>query len=159
MFLNSKIKPAASKLNVAQQSFLAEFLRRIYTIYNDTFRTSKPGSFVLKYAPNLEQFIMNLVDAGDNLLSTLKQSIDKLILDTVIILNTSKQLSRDGETTVITEPADNYALQLAGFVGSGRKPRKMIGCGRNFYGEKINNSKDIPTIRHSYQNCPTKYLL
>ena len=54
--------------------------------------------------------------------------------------------------------------------GAGRKvrgrPRKkdtmtmtLIGSGRNFYGEKINDSRDIPTIWRSYRDCPTKYLL
>ena len=54
--------------------------------------------------------------------------------------------------------------------GAGRKPRgrprkkdtmtmTMVGSGRNFYGEKINESRDIPTIWRSYQDCPTKYLL
>lgn len=55
-------------------------------------------------------------------------------------------------------------------VGAGRKlrgrPRKkdtmtmtMVGNGRNFYGEEINNSRDIPTIWRSYRDCPTKYML
>jgi hypothetical protein len=58
----------------------------------------------------------------------------------------------------------------AATVGSGRKPRgrpkkndtmtmTMVGSGRNFYGEQINNSRDIPTIWRSYKDCPTKYLL
>jgi hypothetical protein len=54
-------------------------------------------------------------------------------------------------------------------VGAGRKPRgrpkkdtmtmTMVGSGRNFYGEQINNSRDIPTIWRSYKDCPTKYML
>ena len=53
--------------------------------------------------------------------------------------------------------------------GAGRKPRgrpkkdtmtmTMVGSGRNFYGEQINNSRDIPTIWRSYKDCATKYLL
>lgn len=53
--------------------------------------------------------------------------------------------------------------------GAGRKrrgrPRKtgsmnLIGCGNNFYGEKINESSDIPTIwSGALKSCPTKYLL
>ena len=39
------------------------------------------------------------------------------------------------------------------------RTQTMIGCGRNFYGEKINDSRDIPTIWQQYRNCPTKYLL
>jgi hypothetical protein len=54
--------------------------------------------------------------------------------------------------------------------GAGRKPRgrprkkdtmtmTMVGNGRNFYGEPINNSRDLPTIWRNYRDCPTKYLL
>lgn len=160
-FLNSRIKPAYRKLDASQQAFLAKFLQTIYGLYNGTFREVGQGAYITDYSNNLEQFISNEVEAGDNLLATLKRNIDKLILDTTIVLNASKQLSRDGgDTSVNTELTDNYALQLAGFAGAGRKPRgKMMGCGRNFYGETINTSRDIPTIRRSYQDCPTKYLL
>ena len=54
-------------------------------------------------------------------------------------------------------------------IGQGRKvrgrPKKdtmtmtLVGSGRNFYGEQIDNSRDIPTIWRSYKDCPTKYLL
>jgi hypothetical protein len=159
-FLNSKIKPAYRKLDASQQASLAKFLQTIYTLYNKTFREVGQGSFITDISSNLEEFIISQVDAGDNLLATLKRNIDKLILDTTIVLNASRQLSTDGDTTVNTELADNYALRLAGFAGAGRKPRgKMMGCGRNFYGETINKSRDIPTIRRSYQDCATKYLL
>jgi hypothetical protein len=159
-FLNSKIKPAYRKLDASQQAFLAKFLQTIYGLYNKTFREVGSGSYITDYSNNLEQFINNEVEAGDNLLATLKRNIDKLILDTTIVLNASRQLRSDGDTSVNTELADNYALKLAGFAGAGRKPRgKMMGCGRNFYGETINHSRDIPTIRRSYQECATKYLL
>jgi hypothetical protein len=55
------------------------------------------------------------------------------------------------------------------FVGNGRKPRgrprknknaTLIGNGRNFYGDKINNSRDIPSLfSGAMRDCPTKYLL
>lgn len=157
-FFNSRIKPAYRKLTASQQEFLANFLKTIYGLYNNVFRSSKRGSYIEMGFGDLETFIINRVDNGDELLQNLKKSIDKLILDLSIGLNASKQFSTDGSTTVNTEDVDNYALKLAGFVGAGRKPR-MTGCGRNFYGEKINNSRDIPTIRRSYQDCPTKYLL
>ncbi len=159
-FLNSKIKPAYRKLDASQQGMLGKFLQNIYTLYQRTFRDATNTAYITDYSNNLEEFIYNEVEAGDNLLSTLKRSIDKLILDTTIVLNASRQLRSDGDTSVNTELADNYALKLAGFAGAGRKPRgKMTGCGRNFYGETINNTRDIPTIRRSYQDCPTKYLL
>jgi len=157
-FLNSKIKPAYRKLDASQQAFLARFLQTIYVLYQNTFRDTGEGVYITDYSNNLEEFIFANVDAGDNLLSILKRNLDKLILDTTITLNASKQMSIDGDTSVNTELADNYALKLSGFVGSGRNPR-MIGLGRNFYGEKINNTLDIPNIRTSYMNCPTKYLL
>lgn len=53
----------------------------------------------------------------------------------------------------------------SGRVIKGRPKRKdtmtqtLVGSGRNFYGEPIDNSRDIPTIWRSYKDCPTKYLL
>jgi hypothetical protein len=51
-------------------------------------------------------------------------------------------------------------------VGSGRMSRSkksgrlhLLGAGNNFYGEKIDNSNDIPCLLSSIKNCPTKYLL
>jgi hypothetical protein len=38
-------------------------------------------------------------------------------------------------------------------------PSTMRGGGRNFYGEEISRSKDIPTIYGRYKDIPTKYLL
>ena len=38
--------------------------------------------------------------------------------------------------------------------------RTLQGAGRNFYGKKINNTRDIPTVySRNIKNCPTKYLL
>jgi hypothetical protein len=55
-------------------------------------------------------------------------------------------------------------------VGAGRRPRgrpkkksgsmTLIGNGRNFYEEQINESRDIPSIfTGAFRSCPTKYLL
>lgn len=51
-------------------------------------------------------------------------------------------------------------------VGAGRMSRSkksgrlhLLGAGNNFYGEKIDNSNDIPCLLSSIKNCPTKYLL
>ena len=51
-------------------------------------------------------------------------------------------------------------------VGAGRSTRlkksgrlHLLGAGNNFYGEKIDNSNDIPCLLSSIKNCPTKYLL
>lgn len=91
----------------------------------------------------------------------------------------SEQLERDfGNTTynnrqlyqdIHSTDVDSLGSMVGseGTIGSGRRrgrPRKtgamtMVGCGRNFYGDKINDSSDIPTIWSSVRNCPTKYLL
>lgn len=53
-------------------------------------------------------------------------------------------------------------------TGAGRskrdRPKKtgqmtLVGNGLNFYGEKINDSRDLPCLLSSIRNCPTKYLL
>lgn len=72
-------------------------------------------------------------------------------------------------------PDDRSVQQLRQYdaqgnlIGQGRKPRgrpkktgamTLIGNGRNFYGDQINTSRDIPTIfSGAMRNCPTKYLL
>lgn len=65
----------------------------------------------------------------------------------------------------VEKPAD-WSGNVA--EGSGRRrrgrPRKemtLVGSGRNFYGEKVDDSRDIPTIysQLGVKNCPTKYLL
>lgn len=63
-----------------------------------------------------------------------------------------------------------YANPPSEMTGEGRSLKKpvakkktgrmtMIGCGRNFYGEVINDTADIPTIWSGVRDCPTKYLL
>lgn len=96
--------------------------------------------------------------------------------------NTAKRLGKKADL-VEAEQQDlgdtEYAVKLRTSAaelesvaqGSGRvvikgRPKKkdtmtqtLVGCGRNFYGETINNSRDIPTIWRNYKDCSTKYLL
>jgi hypothetical protein len=52
-----------------------------------------------------------------------------------------------------------------GVEGAGRRRSKkngrsyLLGAGNNFYGEKIDDSSDVPRLLYSIKNCPTKYLL
>ena len=93
------------------------------------------------------------------------------------------ELERDFQRTATTNrdlyndyalpprPVRNQAVEDDdSVIGSGRKPRgrprkkdtmtmTMVGNGRNFYGEPVNNSRDLPTIWRNYRDCPTKYLL
>ncbi len=68
----------------------------------------------------------------------------------------------DDDSAVIRPPTTD--ISGAGRRRRGRPPKKtgtmtMIGCGNNFYGEKINNTRDVPCLLSSIRNCPTKYLL
>jgi hypothetical protein len=63
-----------------------------------------------------------------------------------------------------TESEDGSAEGAGRKGGRRRKHLKsgsatLIGCGRNFYGEKINDSRDLPCLLSTIRDCPTKYLL
>lgn len=89
--------------------------------------------------------------------------------------NTATRLGKKAELVAkypeVPEGFD-YERDIVGDLesfGAGRKPRgrprktgsmTLIGNGRNFYGEQVNTSADIPTIwSGAMRNCPTKYLL
>ena len=68
-----------------------------------------------------------------------------------------------GEGFGVAEDVSPDVPEGAGRSRKGR-PRKtgqmtLVGNGRNFYGEKINESRDLPCLLSSIRNCPTKYLL
>lgn len=163
-FLVSRIKPVFRKLDAKQQGFLGDLQNKFSNLYSEIFRTPVKSKSMSLYG-NLENIVIGKIDNGDELLQYLKRTIDEFLLNLTIVFNASRQES--GIDTPLS-PADYYVLSLAGFTGdpregkipegSGRKPR-MTGCGRNFYGDVINQTRDIPSIRRSYQNCPTKYLL
>jgi hypothetical protein len=170
-FLVSRIKPAYNKLSASQQDVLGKLLVSASTLYRKFVKiqvstqilsfpveaiTSK--RFPFGNEKTMEKFIYFVVENGDDVLRYLKESVDKLVVDLTVVLNASRQVSSGGMTTVNTDNAENYALRLAGYSGAGR-PVRLIGSGRNFYGDTINDTRDIPTIRRSYQDCPTKYLL
>ena len=82
-------------------------------------------------------------------------------------LEKNKELYKNVERDRL-ENDPNVLFVGEGMVGEGRakrRPKKktgamnLVGCGRNFYGEVINNSADIPTIWSNVRDCPTKYLL
>jgi hypothetical protein len=159
MLVVSKIKPAVKKLDAEQQFLIGNILKAIFKIYPDNFQTLlRPGVDPSTPHASLEGYIENSISNGDEILELLKRTLDKLIVNLTICLNAAKQLStKEGQTTISTEPEEDYVLELTGFVGAGRQ--QCSGGGRNFYGQVINNSNDIPSIRKSYQNNPTKYLL
>jgi len=57
---------------------------------------------------------------------------------------------------------NTFNQNSAGVIGYSTQPQEitMNGGSRNFYGKKINNSPDVPTIYSDFvKNCPTKFLL
>jgi hypothetical protein len=170
-FLASKIKPAYAKITDKQQAVLTKIMEQIFNLYNVTIKQPTAKTYfisrinVREERPNignLEEYIIDNVDNGDDLLSYFKKAIDKLILDLSVVINSARRVGATDFTKKVSydasTPTNSYALELAGFQGAGRKVR-MVGNGRNFYGDVINKSRDIPTIFSSVRDCPTKYLL
>jgi hypothetical protein len=152
-------------------------------------RTGNPNAFQEVGFGNVEQNLMRQNQYGDEILNTFNTARQELLLNLTVVINSWKQNTPTGQQTDLGEELDRDFQQTAarnrdlyidlerqandddsGVIGAGRKPRgrpkkkdtmtmTMVGSGRNFYGEQINNSRDIPTIWRSYQNCPTKYLL
>jgi len=167
-FLSSKIKPAYTKITDKQQAILSKVMEGIYNLYKMSMKQPMVKPYLLgkiKRPTNLdlEEYIIDNVDNGDDLLSYFKKALDKLVLDLSVVINSARRVGATDFTKKVSydasSPANSYALGLAGYEGSGRKIATMRGNGRNFYGDVINNSRDIPTIFSSVRDCPTKYLL
>jgi len=82
-----------------------------------------------------------------------------LQLDLTVTLNASQQHVVGGSLS----SADVRVLNMSGFTGDPTGKRKRGGkkCGgtRNFYGDIIDDARDIPTLHAAYRNVSAKYLL
>ena len=152
-------------------------------------RIANPNVFQEVGFGNVEQNLMRQNQYGDEILVTFDTARRELLLSLTVIINSWKQNTPTGQQTELGEELERDFQQTAtrnrdlyinlereaneddsAIIGSGRKPRgrprkkdtmtmTMVGSGRNFYGEPVNNSRDLPTIWRSYRDCPTKYLL
>jgi len=152
-------------------------------------RTPNPSNVFRQVGfDNIEQELVRQNQYADEILNTFDTARKELLLNLTVVINSWRQNTATGQQTEMGEElerdfqqtaARNKDLYIAqqrqatgigeGQEGAGRKPRgrprkdtmsqTLVGCGRNFYGEKINDSRDIPTIWRSYKDCPTKYLL
>jgi len=83
------------------------------------------------------------LNAADNSFQFLEKNVEELLEQMAISINMYNQ-NEAGFNTPTTLP----------------QTITMNGGSRNFYGKKINNSPDVPTIYSDFvKNCPTKFLL
>lgn len=129
---------------------------------------------------NIEEEFIRQNEYGDEIINTFNSERKKLLLDITVVVNSWKQNSATGQQTEMAEDLTKDYEITAGRnrqlyidsdipnpqVGAGRSRRSkksgrlhLLGAGNNFYGEKIDNSNDIPCLLSSIKNCPTKYLL
>jgi len=135
---------------------------------------------VEKYYIRQKEFGRGGNEYGDEIINTFNSERKKLLLDITVVVNSWKQNSATGQQTEMAEDLTKDYETTAGRnrqlyidtdaeynpVGAGRMSRSkksgrlhLLGAGNNFYGEKIDNSSDIPCLLSSIKNCPTKYLL
>lgn len=154
ILLNSRVKPVISSLTPVMIKTLVDLQNLIEGSGN---RIVKP----IKTRPMMEAFEGALLNAEgeyeDSIMSLWISENDKLLLDITIIINAYGREITMGAPAVPDVPENAPAVAEA--EGAGRFPVRLVGSGRNFYGEMINETRDIPTIRMSYRDCPTKYLL
>lgn len=132
---------------------------------------------------NIEEEFIRVNEYGDEIINTFNSERKKLLLDITVVVNSWKQNSATGQQTEMAEDltrdyettaARNRQLYIdsdipnpqGDYEGAGRSKRfnksgrlHLIGGGNNFYGEKNDNSNDVPCLLSSIKNCPTKYLL
>jgi hypothetical protein len=137
---------------------------------------------------NIEEHLIRQNEYGDEIINTFNSERKKLLLDITVVVNSWKQNSATGQQTEMAEDLTKDYEATAGRnrqlyvdtdvphpqgggeadqdqVGAGRRRYKktgrttLLGAGNNFYGEKIDDSSDVPRLLYSIKNCPTKYLL
>ena len=148
ILINSRVRPAVKFLSNEMYKSLVT-LRKLISDSWDKIRRpflSKIGMDAFESALRADNG-----EYEDSILSSWNKEREKLMLDLTVIIN--------NRVVELPEPAVNTPQASSVSTGAGRFPVRLVGSGRNFYGELINETKDIPTIRMSYRDCPTKYLL
>lgn len=148
-------------------------------------RNANPNVFQNVGFGMADENLIQMNQYGDEILNTFNSARQELLLTLTVIINSWKQNTPTGQQTDLGETLErdfqttasvnkqlfegNQADDGSGVIGAGRKPRgrprktgsmTLVGNGRNFYGEQIGHSRDLPTIfSGAMRNCPTKYLL
>ena len=103
--------------------------------------------------------ISQLVEFSANILKVLNDERKKLMMDILIVVNSynaNESLNPSFDPATLVQPVKNV---LDDFGTENIVTASVIGSGRNFFGRKINEARDIPNIYGRHQACPTKYLL
>lgn len=182
ILITSRIRPVISQLSQPQIDFLTELYNEIDSSYNSILFPF--SGIIRKNIPHplsgLAVPFNTLGEYGDEIFNTFDTERKKLLLNIKVIINAWKQNTPMGQMSEeipaeMVEKPEDWSESVAEIraervaEGAGRRrrgrPRKaemtLVGSGRNFYGEKVDDSRDIPTIysQLGVKNCPTKYLL
>lgn len=105
------------------------------------------------------ELISQLVEFSANILKVLNDERKKLMMDILIVVNSynaNESLNPSFDPATLVQPVKNV---LDDYGTENIIAASVIGSGRNFFGKKINEARDIPNIYGRHQACPTKYLL
>jgi hypothetical protein len=138
-FLNNAIRKATVFLKINIKPYVSGLdgkeLHMLDELHDDLkdYRTAT-GAIIAHFAG---------INAADNSFAFLETNVEELLEQMAISINM-------------------YNQNEAGFSTPSTLPQtiSMSGGGRNFYGEKLNDNPDVPTLYSDYvKNCPTRYLL
>lgn len=139
-----------------------EEIEEIKMAYNVLIRKWDTLREPIKGFPLFELFYQ-IVDYSAEMLKVLNDERMKLMTDIITVVNSynaNEAVQPNMVPTKLIQPIRNV-LDINEEPERRINPKDIekLGAGRNFYGDRINDATDIPTIWGSRRNCPTKYLL
>lgn len=120
-------------------------------------------SATLFFSTNIKRQISSLTNRDISQLKDIQTKVNSMPVIFRGFYNYIREEAQYGSNLVqvfFTNIADlSLELRLAINQYGVQAPSTMRGGGRNFYGEQISRSGDVPTMFEKYRNIPTKYLL
>lgn len=171
ILLISKIKPALQKLSQQQLQQLTQFYDLLGRGWKDfSISTSKDRQTTI----SIFTIINKTLQYGDQIIKVLKEELDKLRMDLLVVVNSYKQ-NEAVAPPIYLPSGDEWAVnpEVRELVESGERlddngvPAEIAsvsssgtGAGRRGGRRSKSQPLGIPTIWNtSVRNCPTKYLL
>lgn len=145
--------------NYLQQiKFLGNSIRKAVLFFR-TYINSSLDELTAQDLAKLKEIIKDLSNYTDELVT--KRSNYNASLYSGVIPPTTKYGQNSWD--ILLAAMEDFITQISIALFSYKQSSanfQMQGAGRNFYGKKINNTLDIPTMySRNIKNCPTKYLL